>query len=384
METIQKIRDSIPEVSFIEDKGLNQIQSEMINDFLKKYKDLTGKDMKFSLADPVRMMLSAAGVQIYQALLYVDRAGKQNLLKYSYAEFLDSLAAWVGISRMQPIPAVVTIRFTLSEARETVIGIPSGTRVTNRYELYYDTEEYAEISVGDTYVDVKAVCETPGIVGNKLEIGEINVLVDPIPYMDNVRNIDKPSGGADIESDDSLAERIYMAPSRTSVAGPKDAYVYWARAYHSEIGDVSVVSPRPVEVVIRFLMSDSSLPDEHMIDGLQEYLQDKNIRPLTDKVTVQAPEIEDYNLNVRYWINRSDYDKAAVIQSKVFQAIEEYKRWQSRVIGRDINPDELIRGIKEAGAKRAEVQEPVFRVIPDTSVARLVSENIAYGGIEDD
>ena len=54
------------------------------------------------------------------------------------------------------------------------------------------------------------------------------------------------------------------------------------------------------------------------------------------------------------------------------------------MIGRDINPDELIRCIKEAGAKRAEVQEPVFRAIPDTSVARLVSENVAYGGVEDD
>ena len=42
------------------------------------------------------MILYSAAAQIYQAMQYVDRAGKQSLLKYSYSEFLDNLALLKG------------------------------------------------------------------------------------------------------------------------------------------------------------------------------------------------------------------------------------------------------------------------------------------------
>ena len=42
-------------------------------------------------------------------------------------------------------------------------------------------------------------------------------------------NIDTSSGGADVESDDSLTRRIWLSPTTYSCAGPRDAYEFWAK-----------------------------------------------------------------------------------------------------------------------------------------------------------
>ena len=72
------------------------------------------------------------------------------------------------------------------------------------------------------------------------------------------------------------------------------------------------------------------------------------------------------------------------IQVKVNQAVEDYILWQQSKIGRDINPDMLVSKIKDAGAKRCVVTYPVYTVVPDSSIARLGSKTVTYGGIEND
>ena len=171
-------------------------------------------------------------------------------------EFLDNLGAGRGVTRKQPAPAETTLRFTLSEKRPAAVGIPEGTKVTDGNLNYFATVGYEEIPAGETYVDVRALCTENGVGGNELLPGQVNVLVDLIPYVESVSNTTKTSGGADLESDESLAERIFLAPSGYSVAGPDDAYKYWTKTYSQTIGDVKVTSPNPVEVEIRFIMTD--------------------------------------------------------------------------------------------------------------------------------
>lgn len=159
---------------------------------------------------------------------------------------------------------------------------------------------------------------------------------------------------------------------------------YWTKTYSQTIGDVKVTSPNPVEVEIRFIMTDGELPTKTVIDGVAAYLQDENIRPLTDKVTVLAPETVKFNIAFTYYVNLSDQSKAGTIQAEVAQAVADYIEWQTRTIGRDINPSELMKRIVAAGAKRAEITSPVFTTVPDTSVARIGTQTVTYGGVEND
>lgn len=84
-------------------------------------------------------------------------------------------------------------------------------------------------------MDVPAVAVDAGADSTEIAIGEINVLVDPIPYVASVENTSVTSGGVGKEDDDSLTERAYIAPSNVSVAGPVDLYEYFARSWRSDV-----------------------------------------------------------------------------------------------------------------------------------------------------
>ena len=374
---------NLPDVSFIDDMQLEDVQMQMVRDYQDRYKAITGKDVVLDRADPMSLILYALSIQVYQALLYVDKTGKQDLLKYSYGAYLDNLAAMKGIAREQAKPSRAMIRFTLSGIRPSTVEIPEGTRVTNG-EVYFQTESHAEIPSGKSSVDVAAECMTSGVVGNNLEVGEINILVDPVPYVAKVANTEPTTGGADIEDDDTLKDRIYIAPSKYSVAGPEESYRYWVKTYNSNISDVLIYSDDPVDVVIEFIMNDGELPSESMLLGVQKFLSDEQIRPLTDRVTVKAPETVEYKVNVKYFVNQSDLKKVDTIKTAVNAAVDDYIQWQRSKIGRDINPSQLIQQMVSAGAKRVEVALPVFQVIGKANVAKLSSKTVTYGGLEDD
>lgn len=234
-----------------------------------------------------------------------------------------------------------------------------------------------------TYVDVQATAVEPGKGANDLPAGTITNFVNTIPYIQSVTNTVPTSGGDDVEDDDNLTYRVLMAPAGYSVAGPKEAYEYWARQFRTDIDDVKVYTPSPTEVTVLFMLNNGVAPDGTIIASMQEFLAADPIRPLTDKVTVAAPSDVEYEINLTYYINRSDSVNATTIQSAVIKAIAEYKAWQ-RKIGKDINPDELIRRIKNAGAKRVELTAPTFVKVADTDIALSGNEAIRYGGLEDD
>jgi len=374
---------NLPDVSFIDDATLQDVKDGMKKVYEETYEEAADEPIELEDADPMTLLLNACAVYIYQGWLYADRSGKMNLLKYSYGDYLDNLAAGKGIARAPAKPARVLMRFTLSDTRPDAIGIPQGTTVTDGFN-YYATEEYAEIPIGDLTADVYATALKAGTDGNDPEVGDISILTEPIPYVASVENISKPSGGTDEEDDDDLTDQVYLAPSKYSVAGPEDAYIYWAKTYNTGIVDVYVDSSDPVDVTVEVLMDGGQLPDQNLLDGLQSFLGDENIRPLTDHVTVKAPDTVPYDLNVKYWINKSDTAKALTIQTAVNAAIDAYIIWQDSKIGRDINSSELIRRMVVAGAKRVEVTKPVYQVIPKASVGKIGTRNVVYGGIEDD
>lgn len=381
---IKELKD-FPEVSFIDGMTMENVQEYYITAMQKRYKELTGKELVMHEADPIRLVAYANCLLLYQIAQYADRAGKMALLKYSYGDYLENIGALKGISRIHGASAKTTLRFTLSAKRPGVTVIPAGTRVTASDGVYFTTLDVLEIPAGSMSGEVNAECREVGSKGNDYPCGSLKVLVDPVAYVEKVENITVPEGGADLESDKNLAERIYLAPSSWSTAGPDDAYEYWVRTYDPAISDVSVYSDIPGEVDICFIMNDGQLPSQAILDELERYLMEEEIRPLTDKVIVSAPDIEPYGVDFTYYINRSDRTRAAVINDNVQAAVQDYVVWQKKKIGRDINPDQLRKLVISAGAKRLDIRSPVFRRISRRSIALLNAEVlVTYGGVEDD
>ena len=132
------------------------------------------------------------------------------------------------------------------------------------------------------------------------------------------------------------------------------------------------------------LLKNGVIPEEELITQLQEYLNSNSIKTLTDKVVVAAPSVKKYDINLTYYINKSDRSKALLIQKNVEKAINEYILWQNSKIGRDINPDKLIEKIIAAGAKRVAISSPLYQACNQAEVPQLDNRSITYGGIEDD
>lgn len=383
MSTIKSISD-YPEISFISNYTLAKLQTEMLTWFQDKYKEVTGKSVTLSTADTRRLILSACAYYLFHGYEMVDRAGKMNLLKYSTGDFLENLGALKGVSRMEAAGATATIRYTLKTSRSSATAIPAGSRTTAGDGIYFATNEYAEIPAGSYSVDVEATSTTTGEATNNYAVGEINRMVDVVPYIDTVTNTTEPVNGRDIESDDDLRERIFLAPEGYTTGGSLDAYKYHVYQFDPTIEDVSITSPSTNTVQIVPLCKNGAYPSDEYITLLKNYISKDNIKMLTDVVNVIAPTKYEYTLNVTYYINSSDSATADVLQKNVEAAIEEYVTWQKSKIGRDLNPSHLDHLIRAAGAKRAVITSPVFTVVGDTSVAALTSKTVTYGGLEDD
>ena len=214
--------------------------------------------------------------------------------------------------------------------------------------------------------------------------GALATLVDPVPYVAVVENTTVSEGGADVQDDDSYREDIHIAPESFSVAGPAGAYEYFAKRASALITDVSVTSPSPGEVEVRPLLEGGEIPGEELLDAVEGVLSADDVRPLTDHVTVLDPEKKEYAVKFTYYISRDNQAQAETIRQAVETAAADFQAWQKEKLGRDINPSELIARIVRAGAKRVEVESPVYTKLAGTQVAISTGCTAEYGGIEDE
>lgn len=374
---------NVPDISFIDNMTLAETEQQLKDEYLRIYQELTGREGELADADAKTLLIKAFSLIEYQTMQYIDAKGKSELLKSSTGSSLDALAALFGITRQDSFKATATERFTLSAARPEVVAIPAGTRVKTQSGLYFNTLDYAEIPIGDTYIDIIVQAEEAGSASSGILAGVIDTLVDPIPYIASVTNTDTSTGGLDTEDDDNLTERVYLAPSKFSCAGPKDAYEYYVREWRSDVGDVKIVSPSPCVIALYVVLDNGSLLNQTEKASLVAHMSDETIRPLCDTVTCVDPTEVTYNIGFTYYIATSDQRSVSTIQAAVQQAVTDFQSWQ-RKLGRDINPTELIARIREAGAKRVTLTAPTDITISDTELPKIGTVTVTYGGLEND
>ncbi len=334
--------------------------------------------------DPLRLFLRGLEAIIIQQRLLIDETAKQNLLAYSTGNFLDHLGALVGCERLSASKAVTTVEITLSTARQTSTTIKKGSRLTAGDEIYFALDDDVIFVAGETTKTCKATCTAEGESGNGYAPGELNKIVDPQAFLLSIVNTTTSEGGADTETDDNFRERIRLAPESFSCAGSKGSYIFHAKSVSQLISDVAVDSDTPGNVQVYILLKDGQIPGEEILSAVNEHLNAKTVRPLTDNVTVLPAQVVEYDLNVRYWTARSNAVQAAAIVDAATAAVQDYVDWQRSKMGLDIVPDELIHRLINADIKRCEIDSPQFTKINAHEVAEPSNVNVEFAGLEDD
>nr|DAL52692.1 MAG TPA_asm: baseplate assembly protein [Caudoviricetes sp.] len=385
-----KSSSSDGDITFVE-TDMAKIQEQLIN----LYTTIT--DRTLAAADPIRLFLNCIAYVIIMQRNSINYSAKMNLLRYAVNTFLDEIGYNIGVDRLPATKAVTTIKITLSKQADTTTIIPKGIRVTPGDDVFFELVDNATINIGETTTTAKAQCTIAGSIGNGYMPGQINKIVDRLPFTADMVNTTTTEGGTDVESDDAYRERIHLAPEKFSTAGPIGAYEYWAKSASTLINDVLVNSPSPGVVNIYVLLKDGELPEEELINQVEAVCNDDKIRPLTDEVKVLAPETVNYQVNLTYWISKDDQYQEVSLKEKIEKAVQDWILWTKSRIGRDINPSELIRKMVVAGAKRVDVVSPVYtkvlngkyqissHSVDSVQVAILEGKaNVAYGGLEDD
>ena len=297
---------------------------------------------------------------------------------------MDALGVFLDTARQPADKAVTTIQFTLTQALSSAFFIPAGFQVSAG-NVIFETTELVTIAPGDLQGMAQAECTQAGTIGNGYLSGQISTIVAPLAFLASAVNTTESIGGSDIESDASYAERLRLKSNSFSVAGPEKAYIFHAFSVSPSIIDVAIDSPTPGVVNVYTLLTGGALPSTAFLQEVEDYLSGEEIRPLTDEVHAKAPTASSYSVNVDYYVLQSDAVRLSAIQTAVQSAVNDYVAWQQAKIGRDINPDELIKRVRDAGAGRIlhSTLTPAFKTLTKSQVAQCSSVTVTFKGLED-
>lgn len=295
--------------------------------------------------EPLRLFLAVMAYRETLVRTAIQFAGEQNLVSYAGNQYLDLIGEAFDAPRLTESPAVTTIRFTKdADATAFVAFVPAGTRVeTSDGAIIFATDADLTIASGVGSDTVQATANISGIIGNGYQVGEVASIIDPASFVASATNISITNGGADIESDEAYRIRLKLAPSKFSVAGPDAAYEFWARSADSDVLDVAIIGPPTtarVHVNVYVLADGPSLPTTELLTTVDAALQDDQLRPLTDIVTVLAPTEVNYTIDASV-ILLVDADTASVTAA-LQAAADEYTADRRDGLGRDIVRSQII------------------------------------------
>ena len=376
-----------PDIEFLE-TDTETVISNMIALYEETQKAAGRENYKVRPGSPERIFISWMAVVIVQQRTLINDIAKMNVPRYAAKseneEYLDSLAEiFKDTERLPASPASAIFRFYISEPQQQSTIIPAGTRISFDGVIMFATSEVLEIKAGETSGEVEAVCTQPGTVGNGLVAGQVKEVVDLFDHYWKAENITTTSGGAEKEDNASYYERMRDSMESFSTAGPINGYIYWTKTVSSAVLDVAVTSPEACVVDVRVILQDGQETTPAVLKEIEEALNASDIRPLTDIVTVSAPDTVDFSVDVTFYIAQPNRESAAAIEREVRAAVDNFIVWQTSKMGRDINPSYLTKMMMDAGAKRVEVRKPTFQSVEDIAVGKLQSKTVLNGGLED-
>lgn len=119
-----------------------------------------------------------------------------------------------------------------------------------------------------------------------------------------------------LEDDDSLRERAQMAWEGLSTAGPRNSYIFHARAADGRVADATATSPSPAVAVvtIQAMAGDGTAPPD-LVAAVQAYLSDEDRRPVADRLTVQGAQVLPYSVTATLYLNTAGPESEPIMEA---------------------------------------------------------------------
>lgn len=191
-----------------------------------------------------------------------------------------------------------------------------------------------------------------------------------------------PPVAAVMESDDDFRLRVAGAFEGLSVAGPTGAYEYHAKSADGRVADASAISPSPAVVTVTVLSREGNgTAPADLLAVVDAALNDENVRPVADRVTVQSAAIVDYRVDATLFIYPGP--EAEPIRVAAEARLAAFVSAQRR-LGRDIRQSALFAALHVEGVQRVMLSSPPADVVLNkTQAAYCTKYSITVGGSDE-
>lgn len=191
-----------------------------------------------------------------------------------------------------------------------------------------------------------------------------------------------PPTPAVMESNDDFRLRVASAFEGLSVAGPTGAYEYHAKSADGRVADASAISPSPACVTVTVLSREGNgeaPPD--LLAVVDAALNDEDVRPVADRVTVQSASIVNYAVEAALYLYPGP--EAEPVRAAAEKKLAAFVSAQAR-LGRDIRKSAMYAALHVEGVQRVELAQPAADVVLDkTQAAYCTGYRITVGGSDE-
>lgn len=191
-----------------------------------------------------------------------------------------------------------------------------------------------------------------------------------------------PPVAAVMETDSDFRLRIQQALEGLSVAGSTGAYEFHGRSADGRVADISVISPSPACVTISVLSrEDNGAASTDLLTVVRIALNDEDVRPVADRVTVQSAAIVDYQINATLYLYPGP--ESEPVRSAAETRLRAYISAQHR-LGRDIRKSAIYAALHVEGVQRVELAAPAADIVLDKTQASFCTDyQIVIGGSDE-
>ncbi|CAI1079449.1 Uncharacterized homolog of phage Mu protein gp47 [Serratia quinivorans] len=191
-----------------------------------------------------------------------------------------------------------------------------------------------------------------------------------------------PPVAAIMESDSDFRVRIQQAFEGLSVAGSSGSYEYHGRSADGRVADVSATSPSPANVLISVLSREGDgTASAELVAIVDKALNDEDVRPVADRVTVRSANIVNYNIDALLYLYPGP--EAEPIRRAAEAKLKSYISAQHR-LGRDIRLSAIYAALHAEGVQRVELKSPLADIVLDkTQASYCASYLLTVGGSDE-
>ncbi|MEJ4043912.1 baseplate assembly protein [Erwinia sp. SLM-02] len=186
-----------------------------------------------------------------------------------------------------------------------------------------------------------------------------------------------------MESDEALRLRAQSAFEGMSVAGPSAAYEFFARSASGQVADARATSPSPAEVVIAVLSTEGDgTASPELLAAVSAAVNDEEVRPLGDRVTVRSAEITEYVIDATLYLYPGPESEPII--NAAMASLRAFLTANDKKIGRDIVRSALSAALHVQGVQRVVINSPAADLqISNTQAARNTGYTVDNGGTDE-